>query len=141
MVTPMPKAGAEPLHYPSSKPAFPELFNELAGDGKRWLDAELALAKAEAGLRLRGYVAGLGVAFAGLSILIAATVVLAQAGVAALLPYVSGPAIAGLAVGIILLVVVAALALLAKSLLVNKTRPMGLVFRWLAGTTPEGGME
>ena len=102
----MPKAGAEPLHYPSSKPAFPELFKELAGDGKRWLDAELALAKAEAGLRLRGYAAGLGVAFAGLAILIAATVVLAQAGVAALMPYVSGPAVAGLAVGIILLVIV-----------------------------------
>ena len=66
----MPKAGAEPLHYPSSKPAFPELFKELAGDGKRWLDAELALAKAEAGLRMRGYVAGLGVAFAGLAVLL-----------------------------------------------------------------------
>jgi len=138
---PMPKASAEPLHYPSSKPAFPELFRELAGDGKRWLDAELALAKAEAGLKLRGYAAGLGVAFASLAILIAATVVLAQAGVAALMPYVSGPAIAGLAVGIILLVIVAALALLAKSLLINKTRPIGLVFRWLAGDEAESSLK
>jgi hypothetical protein len=141
MVMPMPKASAEPLHYPSSKPAFPELFRELAGDGKRWLDAELALAKAEAGLKLRGYAAGLGVAFASLAILIAATVVLAQAGVAALMPYVSGPAIAGLAVGIILLVIVAALALLAKSLLINKTRPIGLVFRWLAGDEAESSLK
>jgi hypothetical protein len=133
MDTPMPKAAAEPLHYPSSKPAFPELFKELAGDGKRWLDAELALAKAEAGLRIRGYAAGLGAAFAGLAVLIAATVVLAQAGVAALTPYVNGPAVAGLAVGIILLVVVAVLALVAKTLLVNKTRPVSLVFRWLTG--------
>lgn len=133
----MPKAGAEPLHYPSSKPAFPELFKELAGDGKRWLDAELALAKAEAGLRLRGFAAGLGVAFASLVILIAAIVVLAQAGVAALTPYVSGPAVAGLAVGVILLIVVTALALLAKTLLINKTRPVGLVFRWLAGNDTE----
>lgn len=137
----MPKAGAEPLHYPSSKPAFPELFKELSSDGMRWLEAELALAKAEAGLRLRGYAAGLGVAFASLSILIAATVVLAQACVAALMPYVSGPAIAGLAVGIILLILVAALALLAKSLLVNKTRPLGLVFRWLAGNATESGRK
>lgn len=137
----MPKAGAEPLHYPSSKPAFPELFKELSSDGMRWLEAELALAKAEAGLRLRGYAAGLGVAFASLSILIAATVVLAQACVAALMPYVSGPAIAGLAVGIILLILVVALALLAKSLLVNKTRPLGLVFRWLAGNATESGLK
>jgi hypothetical protein len=141
MAMPMPKAGAEPLHYPSSKPAFPELFKELAGDWKRWLDAELALAKAEAGLRVRGYAAGLGVVFASLAILIAAIVVLAQAGVAALMPYVSGPAIAGLAVGIILLVIVAALALLAKSLLINKTRPIGLVFRWLTGDESESGLK
>lgn len=137
----MPKAGAEPLHYPSSKPAFPELFKELAGDGKRWLDAELALAKAEAGLRMRGYVAGLGVAFAGLAVLLAAIVILAQAGVAALAPYVSGPAVAGLAVGIALLFIVAVLAFVAKTLLVNKTRPVGLVFRWLTGDESESNLK
>ena len=141
MDTPMHKAGAEPLRYPSSKPAFPELFKELAGDGKRWLDAELALAKAEVGLRVRGYAAGLGVAFASLAILIAAMVVLAQACVAALIPYVSGPAIAGLAVGIVLLVIVGVLGLLAKSLLVNKTRPVGLVFRWLTGDESESSLK
>ena len=59
MDMPMPKATAEPLHYRASKPAFPELIKELAGDGKRWIDAEFALAKAEAGLRLRGYASGL----------------------------------------------------------------------------------
>ena len=137
----MPKAGAEPLHYPSSKPAFPELFKELAGDGKCWLDAELALAKAEAGLRVRGYVAGLGVAFAGLAVMLAAIVVLAQAGVAALTPYAGGPAVAGLAVGIALLVIVAVLAFVAKTLLVNKTRPVGLVFRWLTGDESESGLK
>jgi hypothetical protein len=137
----MHKAGAEPLHYPSSKPAFPELFKELAGDGKRWLDAELALAKAEAGLRMRGYVAGLGVAFAGLAVLLAAIVVLAQAGVAALTPYVSGPAVAGLAVGFALLVIVLVLTLVAKTLLINKTRPVGLVFRWLTGDESESGLK
>jgi hypothetical protein len=138
MVMQMPKAGAEPLHYPSSKPAFPELFKELANDGKRWLEAELALTKAEAGLRLRGYAAGLAVAVAAFALFIAALVVLAQALVAALLPYVSGPVIAGLAVGLSLLLIVAILALLAKNLLVSKKRPIGLVFRWLTGTMPEG---
>jgi hypothetical protein len=141
MDTPMPKAGAESLHFRASKPAFPELFKELAGDGKRWIDAELALAKAEAGLRLRGYAIGVGVAFAGFLILIAAIVVLAQASVAALTPYVSGPAVAGLIVGIALLVIVGVLALVAKSLLVNKKRPVGLVFRWLAGDEAESNLK
>ena len=89
----------------------------------------------------RADAAGLGVAFASLSILISAMVVLAQACVAALTPYVSGPAIAGLAVGIILLVIVAGVILLAKSLLVNKTRPIGLLFRWLAGNGPESSLK
>ncbi|HUQ35650.1 MAG TPA: phage holin family protein [Aestuariivirga sp.] len=141
MDMPMPKGGAEPLHYPSSKPAFPELFKELSSDGMRWLDAELALAKAEAGLRLRGYATGLGMAFASLCILVAAMVVLAQACVVGLMPYVSGPAVAGLIVGVILLIIVVALALLAKGLLINKTRPIGLVFRWLAGNGPESSLK
>jgi hypothetical protein len=141
MDMPMPKAGGESLHFRASKPAFPELFNELAGDGKRWINAELALAKAEAGLRLRGYAFGVGVAFAGFLILIAAIVILAQASVAALTPYVGGPAVAGLAVGIALLVIVGVLALVAKSLLINKTRPVGLVFRWLAGDEAESGLK
>ena len=141
MDMPMPKATAEPLHYRASKPAFPELIKELAGDGKRWIDAELALAKAEAGLRLRGYAFGLGVAFAGFSILLAAIVILAQACVAALTPYMSGPAVAGLAVGIVLLVIVGVLALVAKHLLVSKPPPTGLVFRWLAGNAPESSLE
>ena len=103
MDRPMPRASAEPLHFRASKPAFPDLFKELANDGKRWLDAELALAKAEAGLRLRDYALGLGIALVSLVILIAATVILAQACVVALTPYVSGPAVAGVVVGILLL--------------------------------------
>jgi putative superfamily III holin-X len=141
MDTPMPRAGAEPLHFRASKPAFPDLFKELTSDGKRWLDAELALAKAEAGLRMRDYALGLGVGVAGLVILIAATVVLAQAGVTALTPYMSGPAVAGLTVGIILLGIVVILALGAKYLFVSKTPPTGLVFRWLTGNVPESRLE
>ena len=99
------------------------------------------MTKAEAGVRLRGYAAGLAVAFVALSLFIAAIVVLAQACVSALLPYVSGPVIAGLAVGLSLLLIVAILALLAKSLLVSKKRPIGMVFRWLAGTMPESGAK
>ncbi len=135
----MPRSSTESLHYsdPGSKPAFPELFKDLAGDGKRWFEAELALAKAEAGLRLRGYALGLGVIFASIVVLIAAVVILAQAGVAALIPYVSSPPVAGAVVGLVLLAVVAGLAFTARYLLISKTPPTGLIFRWLTGDVPK----
>ena len=141
MDRPVPRTGAEPLHFRASKPAFPDLFKELANDGKRWLDAELALAKAEAGLRLRDYALGLGIALVSLVILITATVILAQACVVALAPYVTGPAVAGVVVAILLLGIVVILALVAKYLLVSKTPPTGLVFRWLMGNAPESRLK
>ena len=129
----MPRNGAEELHYPASKPAFPELFRELAGDGARWADAEIALAKAEAGVLLRGYMAGLVVAIVCLSVLIAALVILAQASVIALIPYVNGALSANVTVGLILIGFFLALAFTARHLLMRETRPVSLIFRWLAG--------
>ena len=137
----MPRAGAEPLDYPASKPVFPELVKELADDARLWLDAELALAKAEAGLRLRGYAAGVIVALLGVSLFIAATVVLAQAVVSALMPYVSSQAVAGFAVGVILLTVVMVLGLTARHLLLRKTPSSGLIFRWLMGSAHESNFK
>jgi hypothetical protein len=66
---------------------------------------------------------------------------LAQAGVAALTSYVSGPAVAGVVVGIALLGIVMILALVARYLLVSKTPPTGLIFRWLAGKAPESRLK
>jgi hypothetical protein len=137
----MPRAGAEPLDYAAAKPIFPELVKELADDARLWLDAELALAKAEAGLRLRGYAAGVIVAILGVSLFIAATVVLAQAIVSALIPYVSSQAIAGFAVGVILLTVVMVLGLTARHLLLRKTPSSGLIFRWFMGRAHESNLK
>jgi hypothetical protein len=141
MERPMPRAGAEPLHFRASKPVFPHLVKELANDGKSWLDAELALAKAEAGLRLRDYAVGLGIALVSVVILVTATVILAQACVAALTPYLSGPAVAGVVVGIALIGIVVILAFVAKYMLVSKTPPTGLIFRWLTGNAPESRLK
>lgn len=137
----MPRATAESLDYPASKPVFPELVKELADDARLWLDAELALAKAEAGLRLRGYVAGVIVAILGVSLFIAATVVLSQAIVNALMPYVSSQAIAGLSVGVILLAVVLVLGFTARHLLLRKAPSSGLIFRWLMGSAHESNLK
>jgi hypothetical protein len=129
----MPRATAEPLHYPASKAIFPELFKELADDARLWLDAELALAKAEAGLRLRSWATGLIMALLGALLFIVAMVVLAQAGVSALVPYVGNQPVAGVIVGGGLLAVVVVFALIARHLLLRKTPSSGLFFRWLSG--------
>jgi len=137
----MPRSTAEPLHYPASKAIFPELVKELADDVRHWLDAEFALAKAEAGLRLRSYAAGLIIALVGVLLFIVAMMVLAQAGVSALAPYVSSEAVAGLIVGTGLLAVVLVFALIARYLLLRKTPSSGLIFRWLSGNASESGSK
>ena len=122
----MPKDSTQPDRR-ASKTTLNELFKKLFHDGKSWLEAELKLAKAEAGHRLRNIAIALGLGFVGFLILIGTLVVLAQACVAILTPFVSGPAVAGLIVGLILLVVVVILALVAKHLLVRKKPPMAAV--------------
>jgi hypothetical protein len=64
-------------------------------------------------------------------------VILAQASVIALMPYVNGAFSANVIVGLILVGFVLALALTARRLLARKTQPMGLIFRWLAGDARE----
>lgn len=130
----MPRDSEEQVAYPASNSTFPGLVKELASDGALWADAELALARAEAGVLLRRYVAGLAVGAVAFAAMIAAMMILAQAGVAALLPYVSGQASANLIVGVVLLGLVLLLVFAANYLLTRKMRPVSLIFRWLAGT-------
>ena len=129
----MPRASDERLEYPAPKSGFSGLFKELADDGARWADAELALTRAEAGVLLRRYIAGFAVASVAFAAVIAAIVILAQACVIALLPYVSGQISANAIVGLILVGLVMLLALTARHLLTRKTPPLSLIFRWLAG--------
>ena len=134
----MPRIADDQLGCPASKSVFSGLFKELAGDGARWAGAELALTRAEANVLLQRYVAGLAVASAGFAAIIAAVVILAQACVIALLPYVDGQVSANLIVGFTLIGLVIFLALTARHLLANKPRPMSLIFRWLASADAPG---
>ena len=134
----MPRISDEQLGYPASKPVFSGLFKELAGDGARWADAELALTRAEAGALLQRYMTALAVVSMAIAAIIAAVVILAQACVIALLPYVNEQVSANLIVGFTLIGLVMVLALIARLLLSNKTRPMSLIFRWLAGADAPG---
>lgn len=104
-----------------SRMPLEKLLKKLFSDGKRWVKAEIALAKAEAAQRVRNYATGMGLAVVGLFILIPAVVILAWAGVAALSPYVGGAGMAGLIMGITLLATVGILILAAKRLFLRKT--------------------
>ena len=98
-----------------------QLLKKLLNDVKRWLKAEITLAKAEAGQRVRNYATGAGLAVVGLLIFVPTVVILASAGVRALSPYLSGDGMAGLAIGLMLLAITAILALVVKYLFVSKS--------------------
>ena len=101
---------------PSRMP-LEQLLKKLFNDGKRWLKAEIALAKAEAGQRVRNYAIGTGLVVVGFLILIPAVVILASAGVVVLSPYFGGVEIARLVMGLILLGIVSVMLRVVKSLI------------------------
>ena len=99
----------------------------------------MALARAEAGIILRRIAAGIGAAVAAMLVLLVALVILAQAAVAALAHVLAGPAYAGLAVGVGLLICVILLALLARHLFTPRhAPPASPVLRWVTGAAAHG---
>jgi Putative Actinobacterial Holin-X, holin superfamily III len=112
---------------------FPQLLKQLAGDGVRVIDAELSLAKAEATTAVRGYLAAAVLGVVCFAVAIAALIIFAQAGAYALMPYFANSAYAYLSVGLVLVAMSIVLALFANHLLSRKTRPVGMIFKWLNG--------
>ena len=99
-----------------SKLPLETLLKRLFNDGTRWWKAEVALAKAEAGQRVRKLAIGTGLAVVGLFILIPAVVILAWAGVEALPTYVGGAGMAGLIIGVTLLLIAGIFVIFANYL-------------------------
>ena len=128
--TPMPKGGAR---EPVAALTLPQLAQQLIDDGAGWARAELVLARAEAVQSLRRVVGAAIVASVAAVVALTAALVLAQALVAALAPYLHGPALAGLAVGVGLLCAAAIAAIAARRLLAHPARPASLIFKWLMG--------
>jgi Putative Actinobacterial Holin-X, holin superfamily III len=127
--TQVPKA----VNPPINDEPLSNLVRQLASDGARWADAELLLARVEGGAALRNIAAGIICAAIGLALTITASVIMAQAAVAALAPHLHGPAYAGLAVGLAILAVVAVAAFAARHLLLRRPQAVGMIFKWLVG--------
>lgn len=131
---PAPRARADGDHGTAGEPGLPDAIQRLARGGVQWAEAEFALARAEAGVIVRRSAAAVGAAIAALVIMLVALVILAQAAVAALSRVLGGPAIAGLAVGLGLLIGVLLLALVARYLLsARRAQLASPLLRWFTG--------
>ncbi len=127
---------ALPMPMPKTAPAnlsLGNLFRELAGDGLEVAQAELSLARAEALGISKRIITGLAICVVSFIFVLATVIILAEGAVAALQPFVNNVAVADLAVGIVLLVLSAFLMWLGSTFLPRNYKPVGSIFRWLAG--------
>lgn len=132
---PAPRARADGDHGTAGEPGLPDAIQRLARGGVQWAEAEFALARAEAGVIVRRSAAAIGAAIAALVVMLVALVILAQAAVAALSRVLGGPAIAGLAVGLGLLIGV---LLLARYLLsARRAQLASPLLRWFTGAAAQ----
>ena len=124
---------------PASEPGLADAVLRLVRRSMQWAEAEFVLARAEAGGILRRFAAAVGVAVLAVCLTLVALVILAQAAVAALSEILAGPAYAGLAVGLALLVTVILLAFFARRLLsAPAAQSASPVLRWMTGATAHG---
>lgn len=106
-----------------------DLLRRVVHDGARWFDAEVALARAQAGSTLSGYVTGAMLAAAGLFVFFAALVALTQAAIVALAPVFQSLAVAALVVASILAIVSAALGWIGWRMLKSAGHRLPIVER------------
>ena len=120
------------------RPQIRELLERLSADGKSWAEAEFALAKVELG-ELKGQaLKAIVFAILGFAATLCALFALVQAGIAFLTPYVDGPGVAALIVGVVLVVLVVLSFLAMRSAFSWRTE--SVFFRWL-GRRPTGGTK
>ena len=112
---------------------LPQLFKELAGDGVRVAEAELALSRAELAALIRSYAKGIATGAVAVAVLIVALTIFAQGLAIALVPFLASATLAYFCVGAGLAVVTIGLALISIHMLKKKHEPIGLIFKWLSG--------
>ncbi len=114
----------------ASRPDIGSLLRQLAGDGVRWADAELKLARSELLVLHRLCIAAAILAASGFAVLLTALIILAQVGVGALASYLGNDMWAGLAVAASLLVLAAICGLAIRRIF--NWQAESFIFRWFA---------
>ncbi len=114
------------------RPSFPQLIKQLADDGARVAESELALARSEIGDVIRSYILGIALGAAGIAVMTVAVAILAHAAAIALTSFVASAAYAYLSVGLILAAITFGLLYAAKRSILKKHEPVGLIFKWFS---------
>ena len=113
----------------ANRPEIRQVLDRLSADGYGWAEAELAMARAELS-ELKGKAIRAAIfAVIGFAAVFSALVVLSQAGIAFLTPYVDGPGVAALIIGGVLILVVVISLLIMRSAF--SWRAESIFFRWL----------
>lgn len=122
----MPKSGHE-------QESLSSLFKQVAGEGIDLAQAELSLARAEMAGLTKSYMIGLVFFLAAFALSIATLVILSEAATAEIEPYVNSLALAYFIAGLLMLVLTILLVAVGVSFLTRKYKPIGTIFKWLAG--------
>lgn len=122
----------------ADRPEIRRLLQRLSAEVRGWAEAEVAMARAELG-ELKGQaIKVVSFAVIGFAAVFAALVALPQAGIAFIMPYVSGPGVAALIVGGVLLLLVILSFVVMRSAFSWRTE--SVFFRWF-GRPPAGGQK
>jgi hypothetical protein len=109
-----------------------QLLRQLAGDGARVAEAELALAYSELSAVIRGFIVGVALGAAAICVMLVAVMILAQSAAIGLTPYMATEAYAYLTVGLVLVAITCGLVFAAYRFFKKKHKPLGLIFKWFA---------
>jgi uncharacterized membrane protein YqjE len=118
------------------RPELTELFHRISDDGQQWAKAEVELAKVELGELKNQAIKAVIFAVVGFAATFCALVVLSQAGIAFLAPYVDSTGVAALIIGGVLLLLVVFSFVVMRNAFSWKTE--SVFFRWLTGTPKTG---
>lgn len=128
---------ADEMQKPN-RPEVRQLIDRLTTDGRGWAEAEVAMARAELG-ELKGQaIRAVSFGVLALAAVFCTLVVLSQAGIAFLEPYVDGQGVAALIVGGLLALLVVICILVMRSAFSWRTE--SIFFRWF-GHRPSGGRD
>jgi len=120
----------------SSRPKVTELFNRLSDDGQQWAKSEVELAKIELGDLKNQAIKAVIFSIVGFAAAFCALVVLSQAAIAFLTPYVDSIGVAALIVSGILLLIVVVSFLVMRGAFSWTTE--SIFFRWFSGAPKNG---
>jgi uncharacterized membrane protein len=114
---------------PADEP-LSETLHRLSQDGREWMRAEAALARAEVSADSRRLVLALCFTAGALATAIGAVALLSFAAVAYLAPYVGGLANACICIGVVMAAIAIACALAVKQFAASATGVTALARRW-----------